>query len=373
MFCPEERIPREIFWAGFGFQVWCQMLTHLIQSSDASLFLIDEPDIYLHSDLQRQLLSLLRNLGPDILIATHSTEIITEAETDDIVLINKRRKTARRIQHPSQLQEVFSALGSNLNPVLTQLAKTRRVLFVEGKDFQILGKFARKCGFENVGNRSEFAVVPVEGFNPDRIQSLKAGMETTLGLKILAAAILDKDYRCDEEREAILARCKSFCNYVKIHERKEIENFLLIPLAIDRASIRRVADQAKRTGHSVIYSLDAAELLESFASEKKSYVTAQYIADRRRFERSNAPGRSDATVTEDALVEFEECWKAPDSRLAVIPGKEALATLNQILQEKYGVNITVTAILDAMKPSEVPDEMQQLVSDLSKFALLKSE
>jgi hypothetical protein len=23
MFCPEERVPREIFWAGFGFQVWC--------------------------------------------------------------------------------------------------------------------------------------------------------------------------------------------------------------------------------------------------------------------------------------------------------------------------------------------------------------
>ena len=52
MFCPEERIPREIFWSGFGFQVWCQMLTHLIQSSESSLFLIDEPDIYLHSDLQ---------------------------------------------------------------------------------------------------------------------------------------------------------------------------------------------------------------------------------------------------------------------------------------------------------------------------------
>ncbi|MFL5079222.1 MAG: AAA family ATPase [Microvirga sp.] len=73
-FCPEDRIPSEIFWAGFGFQVWCQMLTHLIQSSDVALFLIDEPDIYLHSELQRQLLSLLRNLGPDIMIATHSTE-----------------------------------------------------------------------------------------------------------------------------------------------------------------------------------------------------------------------------------------------------------------------------------------------------------
>ena len=59
MFCPEQRIPREIFWSGFGFQVWCQMLTHLIQSSDLALFLIDEPDIYLHSDLQRQLLGLV--------------------------------------------------------------------------------------------------------------------------------------------------------------------------------------------------------------------------------------------------------------------------------------------------------------------------
>ncbi len=30
----------ELFWAGFGFQVWCQMLTHLIQSKVVSLFLI---------------------------------------------------------------------------------------------------------------------------------------------------------------------------------------------------------------------------------------------------------------------------------------------------------------------------------------------
>ncbi len=202
MYCPEDRIPREIFWSGFGFQVWCQMLTHLIQSKSASLFLIDEPDIYLHSELQRQLLGLLRNLGPDILIATHSTEIISEAETDDIVLVNKRRQSARRIRDPSQLEEVFKILGSNINPILTQLAKTRRALFVEGKDFQILGKFARKLGFSSVGNRSDFAVVPIGGFNPERIKNLKIGMEITLGGKILAAAVLDRDYpnlnyRCD--------------------------------------------------------------------------------------------------------------------------------------------------------------------------------
>ena len=110
MFCPEDRIPREIFWAGFGFQVWCQMLTHLITSKDKSIFLIDEPDIYLHSDLQRQLLTLLKNLGPDILIATHSTEIVSEADADDIVLIDKNRRSAQRIRDRSRLAEVFSSL-----------------------------------------------------------------------------------------------------------------------------------------------------------------------------------------------------------------------------------------------------------------------
>jgi predicted ATP-dependent endonuclease of OLD family len=57
-----------------------------------SYLLIDEPDIYFHSELQRQLIGSLRDMGPDILIATHSTEIITEAETDDIGLINKQKK-----------------------------------------------------------------------------------------------------------------------------------------------------------------------------------------------------------------------------------------------------------------------------------------
>jgi energy-coupling factor transporter ATP-binding protein EcfA2 len=249
MFCPEDRIPREIFWAGFGFQVWCQMLTHIVQSQAAALFLIDEPDIYLHSDLQRQLIGLLRPLGPDIIIATHSTEIIIEAEVDDLVLVNKQRRMARRIHHPSQVQEVFVALGSNLNPVLTQLAKTRRVVFVEGKDFQILGKFARKLGFDTVANRRYFAVVPVDGFNPDRIRTMRTGMETTLGTTIRAAAVLDRDYRSDSECESLSAECRKFCDYVTILKRKEIENFLLVPGAMDRAAERYSQAKAVCTGN----------------------------------------------------------------------------------------------------------------------------
>lgn len=371
MFCPEERIPREIFWAGFGFQVWCQMLTHLVQSSDVSLFLIDEPDIYLHSDLQRQLLGLLRNLGPDILIATHSMEMVTEAEPDDIVIVNKKKAKAQRIKHPSQLEEVFRALGSNLNPVLTQLAKTRRALFVEGKDFQIFGKFARKLGENAIGNRQDFAVVPIEGFSIDRIRSLKKGIETTLGARIRAAAILDRDFRSNKECKEIEETCKKFCDLIIVLECKEIENFLLLPDAVDVAARRRVEDRSKRTGLKLEYTESSIDWLSEYSTESKTYVQSQYLVNHRRFERSKRPEVDESVFGQEALQEFEDGWEDVQWRLKVIPGKAALSAINRKLQETYGVSITPTAVIDAMSKGQVPEGVRDLVNKLARFSNLE--
>lgn len=371
MFCPEHRIPREIFWAGFGFQVWCQMLTHIIQGKDTAIFLIDEPDIYLHSELQRQLIGLLRDMGPDILIATHSTEIVTEADSDEIILINKLKQHGKRIKRPDDLDEVFSILGSNLNPILTQLAKTRRVVFVEGQDFQIFSKFAHRLDNARVGNRSEFAVVSVDGFNPERIKNLKSGMETTLGGPVLAAAVLDKDYRGEKEQHWIERQCQRFCDLVRIHDCKEIENFLLVPNAIDRAAERKLHDQLRRgsAGRPTAFAPFAARLLDSFAEERKSYVQAQYLAFRRKFEQGISSSIHDATFNQETLVEFEQLWRVPEARLGIIPGKEALSAVNRYLQETYGINVTATAIIDAMLIGEAPAGIRQLVAELDSFAL----
>ncbi|MBL8546612.1 MAG: AAA family ATPase [Hyphomonadaceae bacterium] len=371
MFCPEERIPRELFWAGFGFQVWCQMLTHLIQWRDSAIFLIDEPDIYLHSELQRQLIAYLRNLGPDILIATHSTEMVMEAEADDIVVISKQRRAGRRIRDPSQLEEVFSILGSNTNPILTQLAKTRRALFVEGKDFQILGKLARRAGLDAIANRRDFAVVPVEGFSPDRIRSLKAGMETTLGTKIMAAAILDGDYRSEEERKAIAEECSADCQFVVIHDCKEIENFLLVPSALDRAAAKRLHESAKRSGKKVTYEASAEQFLSEYCNGKKAYVQSQLLSERRRFERSRASTKHESDINEIVLKEFDLHWQNLDERLRCIPGKDAFSAVNKALQDKYGISLTPTAVLDAMLVGEMSRDVVALLEMLKQFSSAK--
>ncbi len=367
MFCPEERIPRELFWSGFGFQVWCQMLTHLVQSNQSSIFLIDEPDIYLHAELQRQLLGLLRNLGPDILIATHSTEIITEAEPDDIVLINKKRKSSKRINHPSELTTIFTQLGSNLNPILTQLAKTKKVVFVEGKDFQIISKFARKLGYSTVANRSKFAVVPIDGFNPERMKTLKTGMETTLGASINAIGILDRDYRSDSECLRIKADCEKFCDAVIIHGRKEIENFLLVPDALDRAASQKVKEQNRRSNKGVEYTPIATSILESFTNDTKSYTTSRYLETKRKYEKKNNPSIDGASSDQTALEELDTKWSSFYARLDMVSGKKALSSLNGGLQEKFKITVTPTGIISSMQLEEIPEAMKSLVEQLSQL------
>jgi hypothetical protein len=61
------------------------------------------------------------------------------------------------------------------------------------------------------------------------------------------------------------------------------------------------------------------------------------------------------------------------SRLKVIPGKEALSSVNEHLQRDYGVSVTPTAMVEAMKTDDIPDEMKELIEEISLFASSKQD
>jgi predicted ATPase len=367
MYCPEKRKPREIFWSGFGFQIWCQMLTHIVQASSVSIFLIDEPDVYLHSDLQRQLIAILKELGPTIVLATHSTEIIAECDADEIVLVSKERPRARRLRSPTELGTVFSILGSSANPILTQLAKTRRVIFVEGLDFKLIGQFARKLGENRVAARGDFAVVPTEGFNPEKIKSLQVGMEHPLGRNVLSGAILDRDFRSDAECKAITSSLGEKCEFALIHPRKEIENFVLVPTAIDRVVNARVKAR-QRTGSALPdYVPCSEEILLSYAASTKTYLMSQFTEKYKKFERTSGSKAHEATLIQAAMDEFERRWSDSDDRLRMVAGKDALSHLNGELQKRYKVSVTPTAIVESMRLDEVPQGIREMISVIASF------
>ena len=367
MFCPEDRIPREIFWAGYGFQIWCQMLTYIIKNKQATMFIIDEPDIYLHSDLQRQLLGILKDLGPDIVIATHSTEIVTEADINDILIINKTYSSAKRIKDPSQLRNLFTVLGSALNPVLTQIAKTKRVLFVEGKDFLILSKLAKILNYKQLSNRSDFAVVPVEGFNPVKLRAFKEGIIKTIGSNIVSAVVFDRDFRSEEEVAHELFELNKSNLFSHIHIFKEIENILLIPAAIQLAIKQRIEDYNHRTGKMINFEEDINALLLKKTDEFKSSVQAQLQSHRLKYAKDTTQGIDFSMILEKTNEDFDNRWTTIESRLHLVPGKDFLSALNNYLQETYMISLTQSNIISNINKNMLAVEIIDLMKSLNEF------
>jgi ABC-type multidrug transport system ATPase subunit len=368
MFCPEDRHPRELCWSGYGFQVWCQMLTHIVKASTASLLVIDEPDIYLHSDLQRQLVALLRELGPDILIATHSTEIISECDPSSLLIINKKKTSAQRIKDASQLKRIFATLGSNLNPTLTQLAKTKRVVFVEGLDFQVLGVLARVLSLQKLANRADFAVVQTEGFNPKRAVDLAAGIEASIGGRVNRAVVLDRDYRSDTEIEEVKKELikNNFC--VHIHNRKELENYLLNSDVLSRAVDSRLTEQARRTGDLKKNPPAISMLIAQAIDDVRHDVFAQLQARESEFIRRKTPHLDQATITAGISKRFESTWATLEGQLTLVPGKEILSRINTALQLSVGISVSDGQIASQFLPHEVHQDIRALLDMLSTFS-----
>lgn len=367
MFYEEKRVAHEMFWSGFGFQAWCQMLTFVTKSSPGSLLIIDEPDIYLHSDLQRQLIQVLRDRLGDALIATHSTEMLGEAESGEIIVIDRKLKKSRKISRPVDLANIFTALGSVLNPILTQLSKTRRVVFVEGGDFGILGAFARKMGKNSIANQSGFAVVPAYGFNPARVRDFSDGMEQSLGYSVQRAVIFDRDYRLDDEIEKIRNELSKFCQLQRIHKRKELENFLLVPDAIARCVKAKLQDRIKRGAKAIEFKENIELIISNLIEDMKGEIFGQFSAKVIDQMRADSKHLDSATLQAQALKMFELQWNDSNCRISMAPGKKILARLNEMFQKTFSINVSSRGIVAAMTVDEIPLEMRELILALETF------
>lgn len=283
MFCHEERIPRELYWAGSGFQVLCQLLTHLLRSEGADLIVVDEPEIYLHPNLQRQLIQFLRRLESDVLLATHSTDIVNEAEPSDILLIDKKARSAKRVVEPGGVRVALDNIGASRSVVVTQMARTRRALLLEGDDFEILKRWANTLGLPDIA--TSFTVTPISlgGFpDPERVRSICQGLRQGLGDDLAIALLVDRDYRVAEHVAELRQLFRKHADLVVILRRKELENYLLRPEPFARAMAKRLRDRQRRTG-SRTAAVEVAIPMKQAMNDLQDEAKAQAIAERIRF------------------------------------------------------------------------------------------
>lgn len=138
--------PRDIISQGSGFLQWLSTFC-ILYGQNVDALLLDEPDAHLHASLQRELLIRLQQYvsanSIQILISTHSVEMIKMADLQNIFSMDSRKYLPEEASRVS----VLSGIGSEYFPRLDLLKKYKRVMFIENEsDRKILSILAEKCG-----------------------------------------------------------------------------------------------------------------------------------------------------------------------------------------------------------------------------------
>ena len=361
MFFKEKGIDREIFWAGHGFQVWLQLMTFLVKLGRKETLVLDEPDIYLHSDMQKKLVNICKERSNQVIIATHAVDIIEESDPDDIISIDKNSNRSRRLSSIDEVQTCITQLGSFQNLKLVHFMQGKTCLFVEGKDFRYLKMFAKKLNFESFAREDGFSVIRIDGFsNWSRLTHISWIFRNTIDEKIKCYVVLDRDFHTDQEIDEIVNNLEQ--QDVKIHVwgRKEIENYAIDYDALYRMFTNKFCER-HRDVEIPLSSMEFEEKILSIFEDFKHQVLSQTISN--RIEHRSDRSIDSSTITSQVLKEFENNWQDIEFRRKVIPGKDFFAKLNAWLNDEYHITITVNHAINSLRSEEIEPEVHNVIND----------
>ena len=362
MMCTENRMARELYWMGFGFQIWLQIMTHVLRAREATVLVVDEPETYLHPALQRYFLRRLREAGSDCILATHSSELVGEAERSEIVLVDKTQQSGKRLERDAHVG-AFDVLGSRFNFALTDVLRQRKAILVEGdSDLRFLKRLGSRLDPPALGGIRTPPPIALGGHRPEQAKDIAEAMGRLVGSDLRLAVVLDRDYRADEEVEKIESELSADFEVAHVLRKKEIENYFLTPAAIERTL------RSRGQGSPQAKDVDAVELLRSVTERLRSGTESQCLAKYVDYGAKARPGVDHATLSREALEHFRSRWENLDTRLDLVSGKEVLRELNVSLQDHGHKAVTIPQLASQMTADDVPPEMTMLLRQLDRLA-----
>jgi len=199
----------------------------------------------------------------------------------------------------------------------------------------------------------------------ERIRALASGFEQALGFELHVGAIFDRDFWCDEEISNIKKELERHLQFSHIHDRKEIENYLLVPTMLERVLDKALRERERRVGVNCERTHSIEELLIAITEPMRAGIQAQYIAKHVEYLRGSKIDAS--TITSDAIRIFEVSWNDISKRMAIVPGKAVLASLRTEITRLYAVNLTDHKIVSEFTDNEVPKDLVILLQGLEHY------
>ena len=343
----------EVMNYGSGLQMWLQILWFLCKVQDSEcVVVLDEPDVYIHADLQRKLYHLVADKYPQIIIATHSIEIINEAKLENIMIIDKKQKSFKFCKKKSNLENGLESIGTTQNLMLTKLRRFNKCLFVEGEDIDILDEIYKIAINDKTKSLKDFATCKLTGKNnyKESFGAAKIFYEDSEGT-FKTFCLLDKDYNdcfnAEIKREAEENKVRLY-----ILNRLEIENYLIVPRIF-----------------AALISVDVAIVqnkIEEFAEELKG-ETFDRILEGKAFEYRKLNKNYDlAKISKETREYIDSNWATFEDKISIVPGKELKAKIYKWMQQEYSISCSDKKILKKFNKFDIPSELLGFLKELGK-------
>ncbi|MGA1796652.1 MAG: hypothetical protein ACMUIL_12415 [bacterium] len=287
-----------------------------------------------------------------IILSTHSRDLISQAPLQSIIPVDKSRHELRPLESIEHLLLEYQRYGSVTNVDLALLYQTKRCLFVEGgTEVSLLPRIAERLGVNVFSGRHQAVLFDFQGVDKLKMLPDLIRLFSRLVGGVLTWAILkDRDATLPEVAERISAAGNELGAKV-FHQwtRYSIENFLL-----DEGLLLLSIQQ--RTGTPFNAEALAALLNEVLTVVEDevagTFVTRAQLAYR-DFEIDERPYEAGAAAATRYLRSLHDRTQ----KLAAFPGKRVFGLLVQKLQERHRITLRTTDIVDVITRDNCPTEM----------------
>lgn len=347
------RTEKEIVWAGDGLQIWIQILFHIWRCRDSTTMVLDEPDVFLHPDLQRRLVRILEAQPQQIIVSSHAAEVASEADPQSLVWIERSSRAAKRLSSENYLGGVAGGLGKSFNLSIAHALKAKVALFVEGEDAKIIRILAEQLGCSRIAKEEGLAIVPIGGFNRwpslETFAWLKDGFLDS-GVKV--RLILDSNYRTVADCRSLESDLQKANVDTHIWHRKELESYLLDPAIISAATGLDLDD--------VVTKLNV--VLDELKWDVFGQLAKQGLE-------STSPHLAASTVLTEAQQSFSIHWSNLERKLRLVPAQKVISGWNRLQSGSRKNTLTSRSLASAATPKtldwEMVEVLQSIEADLS--------
>lgn len=327
----------DIISGGSGFHQALTLLAFLFGYKPTAI-LLDEPDAHLHVNLQREILDYFKffntkaiERNTQFLIATHAEEFIRGVSVSQIYSFLHQNKTPYRVQ---STPEIITAMADVANLEITQLRDSPIMLYVEGdSDERLLRAWSQVLELEGILGKVCFHFMR-GGSKKDMKEYADRHFSGVKQIIPQAERIILFDYDSSEH----VYHPEPDNPVLYEWQRRNIENYLLVPEAWQRAALQK----------SALPNLD-----DIFAQPFNNLILDFFVSENLTL----PPGQAWRNVTANIFA-------VVDGKRLLFEGAESL--FQRLRKNEPRIELTREAIAASMVADEIHEDIYRFFDKLKQ-------